>query len=74
MEFGFSEQAPALPPPASADLRARGGNLSFVTFHLFSPTHYFFLPFSLSHCGVQLSLKSLATCERPKGNRTYYIK
>lgn len=42
MKFAFSEQAPALPPPASADLRACGGNLSFVTFHLFSPSHYFF--------------------------------
>lgn len=48
MKFGFSEQAPALPPPASADLRASGGNLSFVTFHLFSPSHYFFFSLSLS--------------------------
>lgn len=40
-----------LPRPASADLWACEGNLSFVTFHLFSPRHPFF-PLSLS--GIQL--------------------
>lgn len=42
-----------LPLPASTDLLACEGNLSFVTFHLFSPRHPFSPSLSLS--GIQLS-------------------
>lgn len=44
-----------LPLPASTDLWACEGNLSFVTFHLFSPRHPFFFSLALS-LSVEFSL------------------
>lgn len=51
-----------LPLPASTDLWACEGNLSFVTFHLFSPLRLFFFSHSLSLNGIQLFSESFMCC------------